>query len=118
MIPFYFFRKKVESPTSLVYFSGVMDSIDQWGLRDRRDIVRGSKTYANYYALDWALTVGLLALCLKAIEALIYVLLGMDWTIDYFDFFTPIILVTVCTWAGALHIIDCYLKALDLEGTE
>ena len=87
MIPFYFFRKKVESPTSLVYFSGVMDSIDQWGLRDRRDLVRGSKTYANYYALDWALTVGLLALCLKAIEALIYVILGMEWTIDYFDFF-------------------------------
>lgn len=115
MIPFNFFRRHIQSPTAQLYYSGLLGNIDYWGREDRQHVIDGARLYAKYYALDWALTTAIIVFIAKFLALAISYLLGVPYSIDYADALLTILLCASLTYAGALHIIDCYQMALDLK---
>lgn len=115
MIPFNIFRRRIQSPTAQLYYSGLLDSVDYWGKKDRETVIEGIKLYSKYYALDWALTSSVIIIASELLTILLYNMIGRPYAPDYFDMFLTIVLCALLVYVGALHIIDSYLKALDLK---
>lgn len=115
MIPFNFFRRHIQSPTAQLYYSGLLDNVDYWGKKDRETVIEGIRLYAKYYALDWALTTAVLVIVTNLLMLLIYSMLGASYSIDHVDILLTILLCASLTYVGALHIVDCYQKAMDLK---
>lgn len=115
MIPFNFFRRRIQSPTAQLYYSNLLDGVDYWGKKDRETLIEGARLYAKYYALDWALYTAVLVIAVNVLMLLVYTMLGRQYSIDYYDVLFTVFLCGTLAYSGALHIIDCYQRALDLK---
>lgn len=117
MIPFYFFRKRAPSPSASIYHKGVLDNLDEWGYLDRKALIEELIKYSRLYGLDWALTIVMLQLVVYGVTFLLYsVIFGRAPIIDFEEGFFICIISAIFSYAGSVHIVEEYARALDFEG--